>query len=401
MANNNLTIDTITRESLRVLHQKLNFVTNIVTEYDDTYAQSGAKVGNTARIRLPIQYATGTGPTMATGTGADTLENQVTLTLNTQRHVPMRFTSNEMTMKIDEFSKRHVEPAMSKLAAMIESDVLGYCVPRASNVSYGTKVDQTAIMTGRGKLQDALAPMNDRFAILDTQANIDLVTDNKSLFQAQDEIRKQYKEGHMGRHGGFNFFENTMLPSHTSGAEGGGVVYDVDTLQSGSYTSPNSMNLKVKTGTKTILAGDTLTIAGVYDVHPETKATRAALKTFTIITGGTGTGTLVVSPALIATGPHQNASAAAADGALITVGGAASTAYNSSILFQKGFAAFASADLELPKGTAGAARASFDGISLRMVQDYSIVKDQFLTRLDVLYGKEVLRPQLGHRCLHT
>ena len=65
MANVNLTIDDITRESLRVLHQKLNFCGNIVRDYDDSFAQSGAKIGNTLRVRLPYQYTSGTGATMA------------------------------------------------------------------------------------------------------------------------------------------------------------------------------------------------------------------------------------------------------------------------------------------------------------------------------------------------
>ena len=73
MANINLTIDMILRRSLRVLHQKCNFIDNIVRDFDDSFAQSGAKIGDTLRIRLPIQYATGTGPTIATGTGADSL----------------------------------------------------------------------------------------------------------------------------------------------------------------------------------------------------------------------------------------------------------------------------------------------------------------------------------------
>ena len=400
MANNNLTLGGITRESLRVLHQKLNFVTNIVTDYDDSYAQTGAKIGNDLRIRLPIQYSTGTGPTMATGTGADTLENQVTLTVNTQRHVPMRFNSNELTMKIDEFSARHIEPAMSKLAAMIENDVLGTCAPQAQHATYGTKVDFAAVMSARKKLMDSLAPMNDRTAILDTQGNIDLVTDNKSLFNAQDQINSQYKEGSMGRFGSFDFYENTLCPSHTSGTEAGGALYDVVNDQSGSYTSPNSMNLVVDTGTKTITAGDTITIAGVYEVHPESKATLAALKQFTVLTGITAAGTLVISPALIATGPHKNASAVAANNAAVTVGGAASTAYNTSLLFQKGFAAVGFADLEMPSNVEGA-RDNFDGISMRIVKDYSVVNDRTYTRLDVLYGKKVLRPQLGCRILHT
>lgn len=403
MANNNLTIDQITQESLMVLHQKLNFVTNCVTDYDDSYAKNGAKIGNSLRIRLPIQYSTGTGATMATGTGADTLENQVTLTLNSQRHVPMRFTSNEMTMKIDNFRERHIEPAMSKLAAMIENDVLGNCAAQATNTVYGgTKVEMVDVLNGRKALQQALAPLDNRFALLDPQAQVDLVNDNKSLFHASDELSKSYKEGTMGRHAGFDFFENTVLPSHTSGAEGGGVVYRTNaaTAQTGSYTAPNSMNLIVDTGTKTILAGDVITIEDVYDVHPETKASTGALKEFTVLTGTTGAGTMVISPALIASGPHQNASTGAANNKIITVKGAASTTYNTSLLFQKGFAAFGTADLELPKGVSGS-RYQHDGISLRLVEDYDIVKDRSYKRLDVLYGYKVLRPQLGCRILHT
>lgn len=401
MANNNLTIDDITRESLRILHQKLNFVTNIVTDYDDSYAQSGAKIGNSLRVRLPIQYSTGTGATMATGTGADTLENQVTLTLNTQRHVPMRFTSNEMTMKIDEFSSRHIEPAMAKLAAMIENDALSMANKATNTIFAGTKVEFQDVMDGRAKLQNDLAPMDMRYALLDPQGNVDLVVDNKSLFQDQSSLSKQYKEGAMGRFAGFDFFENTMLPSHTSGTEGGGSAYDVVGTLSGSYTSINSMNLVVDTGTKTITAGDVITISGVNEVHPETKADTGALKEFTVLTGGTGSTTLVISPAIVPTGPHKNATAAAANNATISVLGAASTAYKQSLLFQKGFAAFGTADLILPKGVAAASRQNYDGISMRIVQDYDVVKDRFLTRCDVLYGYQVLRPQLACRLLHT
>ncbi len=401
MANNNLTIDDITRESLRILHQKLNFVTNINTDYDDSYAQSGAKIGNSLRIRLPIQYNTGTGATMATGTGADTLENQVTLTLNTQRHVPMRFTSNEMTMKIDEFSSRHLEPAMAKLAAKIESDALSMAAKATNTIYAGTKVEFQDIMDGRAKLVNDLAPEDNRCAVLDPQANVDLVVDNKSLFNAQDEISKQYKMGSMGRFGGFDFYENTMMPSHTSGTEAGSANYDVAANAAGSYTSPNSMNLVVDTGTKTITAGDVITISGVNEVHPETKADTGSLKEFTVLTGGTGSTTLVISPAVIPTGPHQNASANALNNATVTVLGASATAYKQSLLFQKGFAAFGTADLILPKGVAAASRQVYDGISMRIVQDYDVVKDVFYTRADVLYGYQVLRPQLACRLLHT
>lgn len=400
MASNLLTIDMITRESLMILHQKLNFVTNIHTEYDGSFAQEGAKSGNTLRIRLPMMYGTGTGATMTTGTGADSLQNQVTLTVNTQRHVPMRFTTNEMTMKIDEFRQRHIEPAMTRLAAKIEADALSLANKAANTVFAGTKVEMADILDGRAKLQRALAPLDNRCALLDPQAQVDLINDNKALFQASDEISRQYKEGTMGRHAGFDYFENTLIPSYTSGAAAGTSNYDGVLEQSGSYTAPNSWDFNVDTGTAVIAAGDVVTLDTVFDVHPETKTSTGELKQFTVTSGGTGTTTLTLTPALIATGPYQNASNTAPNNATVTVLGTASTAYKQSLLFQKGFAVFGTADLVMPKNVEGA-RHVMDGISMRMVKDYDIVTDRIYCRLDVLYGYQALRPQLGCRVLHT
>jgi hypothetical protein len=392
----------ITREALRILHQKLNFVTNIVTDYDDSYAKEGAKIGNSLRIRNPIQYATGTGATMATGTGADTLENKVTLTVNTQRHVPMRFTSNELTMTIDDFSKRHIEPAMAILAAKIESDAFNMVDEVSNAVSAGTAVSFAEILQGRKKLVDNLAPVSDRCAILDTQAHVDTVDALKGLFHDSNAIKKQYKEGIMGRTAGMDFYENTLLPAHTTGAEGGLSNYlcNAVTAQVGSHTSPNSMSLIVDTGTKTVKEGDVFTIANVFEVD-EAKTTTTRLRQFTVLADFTGAGTITISPAIIATGPYQNCSAGAANNAALTFIGAASTAYNQSLLFQKGFAAFATADLVLPNGTDFASRQVYDGISMRIIRDYDIVKDRILTRLDVLYGYKVLRPQLACKVWHT
>lgn len=410
MANVSLTIDDITRESLRVLHQKLNFCTNIVTDYDDKFADEGAKKGDTVRIRLPIQHNTGTGSTIATGTGADTIQTNTTLQVSTQRHVPMRFTTKEMALDIDDFSSRHIEPAMSKLAAMIEKDAFDACLPYVNGVvEAGTKVEFADVMAGRKYLMDNLAPTADRYAIMDTQANVDLVVDNKGLFNSQNEIGKQYKEGMMGRFGGFDFYENSILPTQAYGTSGGTSAYDVNgagqvkTL-SATSADPTTQTLTIDQGTKVISKGQVFTIAGVYDVHPETKATLGSLKKFTVTGGDTGTATatsITITPAIIATGPYKNVSAAPANDATITFLGAASTTYNQSILFQKGFACMGTADLVLPTNQE-ASRQVYDGISMRLVRNaYDVVKDRLYTRLDVLYGFKVLRPDQAVRLLHT
>ena len=54
----------------------------------------------------------------------------------------------------------------------------------------------------------------------------------------------------------------------------------------------------------------------------------------------------------------------------------------------------ATADLEMPtSGVVEAARAEFDGISLRMITGYNITTDQLVTRMDILYGYAAIRPE--------
>ena len=56
MANTLSTIDMVTRESLRIAHEKLSFLGTIDRSYDSQYAKTGYKIGDTLRVRDPNQY---------------------------------------------------------------------------------------------------------------------------------------------------------------------------------------------------------------------------------------------------------------------------------------------------------------------------------------------------------
>ena len=114
MANSLLTASAVTREALRILHQKLNFIGSINRQYDDSFQQSGAKTGDSLKIRLPNQYSVRTGKTLDT---QDTTEQSVTLQVATQKGVDVNFSSADLTLSMDDFSKRVLDPAMSVLAA--------------------------------------------------------------------------------------------------------------------------------------------------------------------------------------------------------------------------------------------------------------------------------------------
>jgi hypothetical protein len=49
--------------------------------------------------------------------------------------------------------------------------------------------------------------------------------------------------------------------------------------------------------------------------------------------------------------------------------------------------------LRVPNGVDFAARETMDNVSMRIVSDYDIVNDVFLTRIDVLWGILVQRPE--------
>ena len=386
MANTILTPTAVTREALRILHQKLNFVGNIVREYDDSFAKSGAKIGDSLKIRLPNQYTVRSGATLST---QDTTETSTTLQVATQKGVDLNFTSVDLTMSLDDFSKRILDPAMSVLAANVEADALSMYKDVYQSVwNGGSAATYNKALDARILLQRALAPANNRTALMDSTAMADVVKDTKSLFNAQSEISTQYKEGYMGRAAGFDWMENTLIPSHTRGGSNGSYLVN--------GASQTGATLTVDNGATAPSAGDVITIAGVYSVHPETKVSTGVLQQFVIGSGATTT-SFPISPAIVTSGATQNVSGSPADNAAITFAGTASTAVGTSLLFQKEAFAFATADLVMPQGVDFASRQVLDGISMRIVRQYDINNDKFPCRLDVLYGYKTLRPQLAVR----
>jgi hypothetical protein len=396
MSNTILTPTAVTREALRILHQKLNFVGNIKRDYDDSFAKSGAKIGDSLKIRLPNQYTVRTGATLSTQV---TSEISTTLQIATQKGVDLNFTSVDLTLSLDDFSKRILDPAMSVLAANIEADALSMALDVYNNVNnIGSAITFNKLLTSRKVLNDNLTPMdNNRNMLLNTQDNVDLVDALKGLFQDSATISKQYKEGAMGRTAGFDFYENTLLANQQTGTALTATTYTVN----GAVTANGSTSVVVAVGATTFKKGDIFTVAGCNRVHPETKADTGVLQQFVVTADyAGGAGTVSFAPAIYTSGGRQNVVAAGmANGSAISKIGAASTIYKPSLAFHQDAFAFATADLVMPQGIDFAAREVMDGISMRIVRQYDINNDKFPTRLDVLYGYKTIRPELACRIL--
>lgn len=393
MSNTILTPTAVTREALRVLHAKLKFIGSINREYDSQYAKSGAKIGNDLKIRLPNQYTVRTGATIQV---QDTAEESVTLTVATQKGVDMSFSSEELTMDLDDFSKRIIQPAMAVLAAAMEQDAYSMYKNVYNMVdSDAAAIDYLDILDARRKLIENLAPDSDTFNCQLTPFHVPkLLNDLKSLQNDPRAISSNYREGMVASFAGTDFYQNTHATNHTTGTAVVG-----DTLYNVNGANQSGATLTVNTGTTTFLIGDVITIAGCNAVHPETKADLGYAQQF-VITANSGANatSLSISPAIVLSGAKQNVSAAPTDtGAITKVGGGASATLNTSMLYHKDAFTFATADLVMPQGVDFASRQVLDGISMRIVRQYDINNDMFPCRLDVLYGYKAIRPQLACR----
>ena len=121
MPNTLLTPTMITREGLRVLHNNLVFVKGVNRQYSSEFAVSGAKIGSVINVRKPNRYFVRTGPAMQV---QNTAETSVPLALTRQWGVDVNFTSAELTLSLDDFSKRILTPAMAKIASQIDYEGL-------------------------------------------------------------------------------------------------------------------------------------------------------------------------------------------------------------------------------------------------------------------------------------
>ena len=387
MANTLLNSSIITNTALAILHQKLNFVGSINRSYDDSFGRDGAKIGNSLRIKLPNRYTVRSGPTLQ---AQDTIENSVTLPITSQKGVDVNFSSTELTLNIDDFAVRILEPAMCVLAANIEADALNMAMDVFNQVNgQGTPQTFRNVLQARKILRDNLAPAGELAVRMNTQDNVDMVDSLKGLFQSSTEIAKQYRDGVLGHTAGFEFAENTFLNTITRGAEAG---YSVN----GAGQTGNA--LVVGAGTGAGLQGDVFTIAGVFRVHPETKANTGILQQFVLTAPyAGGAGTMAIAPAMSVTGGLANLATLPANGAVLTFAGTASTASGLSLAYAKDAFTFATADLVLPGGVDMAARKVMDGISMRLVRMFDINNDRFPCRLDILYGYKTIRPELAVR----
>lgn len=397
MPNQLLTLGMITREALRLFRNSNYFLRTVPRQFDDQFGRRGAKIGAQLRIRLPNDYTVRLGPTAMP---QSTNEQQTVLTLATQAGVDVAFSSAERELSLDDYSRRILAPAVNVLAARVAVDLM-------NNVNNGVNFVRNVDATGNtipptagtwlaaGALLDMMSsPRADRFVVMDPLTQSRTVTSLMGLFNPQRIISEQYIRGTLTTDTlGFDWGMDQTTSVHTTG----------------NYGTPPTVNGANQTGamlTVTPLAGnvnrgDVFSIPGVYSVNRVSKMPNALLAQFAVQQDlAAGATVIPIYPPIIRYDtttnmpqPYQTVNASPATGAALQFATAPGEVFRKNFAYYAEAVTLATAELELPQGVHEAARETYDGISMRMITDYAVMSDQFITRLDILYGSALLRPE--------
>jgi hypothetical protein len=174
-----------------------------------------------------------------------------------------------------------------------------------------------------------------------------------------------------------------------------------------------TQSLAVDGETGTYVEGDVFTIADVFAVNPRTAERYDYLQQFTVVTGRTGAGDLVITPPIIVpgsgSGTDQDVNTAfatvdsvPADDAAVTFLGAPSTPFRFSTAFHKDAISLVYAKLRMPfTGEASFASDPDSGVSIRYWRGSDISTGDHIHRWDMVFGASAMDPLLGVRISGT
>jgi hypothetical protein len=410
MSNTTLTADIIAAEALEILENNLVMGKLVHRGYEEEFDKrvNGYTPGEVISIRRPADFTVRDGATAVT---QDVVEGKTTFTVDKQKGVDFKFTSQDLTLQIDKLSERVIKPAMVQLANQVDRDLMALYKYVNNHVTLPSGgIDSFADFALAPTRMDTCAvPQGDRSAVL-SPANTWAMLGSQTALYIQDAAKGAYRDASLGRIGGIDTFMSQNVPSHTTGSRTGtdaiAASFTGDTWASTKDTNTSTINIGSMSGaTVTLKAGDTLTIADVYDVNPVTKAALPHLKMFTVVNDETASGSAVasceVTPAIIPSGSQATVAFAAGvtdiNTKTVTYQGAASTSYVQNLFFHKNAFGLVMVPMVKPPGAAEVARKSYNGYSVRVIPVYDGINDHSMWRLDILYGVKAIDPRKAVR----
>ena len=412
----------IAREGLRLLKNNLVMGSQVYRGIEEEFPGKPKK-GGTVQIRKPVRFNV-TKSRVRTSTVVS--EQYITMNVTTQAHVSWAFDSNELTMKIEDYSERYIRPAVAKLANTVDGD-LAALYSDVWNVVYessGFVTPHTFMVLGKAmqRLDEEGVPGEDRSVVFNPAAHWSMANALTALYQpavAEKAIRK----GYVGEIAGAEILMDQNIKTHTvgtfhdTGSTGSDVILVASTdaalitgIVVGNSRNQNVAlyNFRTTANISHILrVGDWFEIANVYAVNPMSGESTGTRRQFVVTADASGnsktevtTGgmvTVYVQPDMINTGPYKTIDTVPAGAAVAYFYETHNKNYPQNLCFHKNAFALAFVPLAKPDGVAFAESVTDEGYSMRVVKDYDIDNDLEIIRIDILYGVMTIYPELAVR----
>ena len=404
MGNTLITPSIIAKESLFHLENNIIMGQKVHRQYKREFV----KIGNSVTIRKPVKFVAADGATLAK---RDVIEETTSITIDNRKHVAWEFSTQDLTLTIEEYAERYLKPAMITLANTIDRAL---CVEGAQNFfnRVGTPGTTPAAFLDLANVAQRMdeEPVPDdgyRCLILNPAARWAMTNGmggagSGGIFNA-DIVHGMVRRGRLGMLANFDIYGDQNIAVHQTGIYTGSPL-----VNDAAFTNDtNSVAFDGMTGAQVgaLKKGDVITIAGVNSVNDISKEDTGQLQQFVVtadVTTAAGAGTAIVYPDIndgstASTAAYQTVTALPADNAAITIVGTADTGYPQNLGFHMNALALVTIPLELPDSATFKARADWRGYSIRVIKDYDVTNDTEVIRLDILFGTDAIYPELGVR----
>jgi hypothetical protein len=398
MSNSLATCSILAKEALAVLENMLTFASSVNRDWEDEFKSNQARgysPGQTINIKRPPRYTYRAG---RVAIPQATVESTVPLTLS-QGGTDLNFTGLERTLSVQQLESK-LQAAMATVANEVDRQGLQLARFQTFNTlgTPGTLPNTQALalaaVTGLNQRLDEMGAPRDRqrALVMNPALNAAAVTGFAGLFNGQSTLEKQFARGVMVDSLGLSYSMDQNVDTHTNGTAVVGTNTVNGAGQTGATITVNALNGTVTKGTK-------ITFAGVFAVNPQSRTSTGTLAQFTVTADAANAATsLLISPAIVATGAFQNVSTTPANAATITIFGTASGSFNANVAFHKDAFTLAMVPMYAPpsgKGVIDVAQESYKGMSMKVTEFYDGVNDNYIMRFDVLFGWAATYPELA------
>jgi hypothetical protein len=402
MTNTFATCSIIAKESLAILENMLSFSGGVNRDFESEFSSNmsrGYAPGQTINIKKPPRYNYRSGR-VAVPQG--TTESTIPLTLS-QGGTDLNFNGIERTLSVTQMEKK-LKAAMATVANEIDRQGLDLARVATFNClgTPGTAPNTQALALGmvtdlNRRLDDMSAPRDgERSLVMNPALNAAGVVGFAGMFNSQQVLDKQMRRGVMVDSLGLAYSMDQNVALHANGTQN-----VAGTNINGANQTGSSVTVVATTGT--ITRGSKITLPGVFAVNPQSRASTGVLAQFTVTADvASGATSIPISPAIVTTGAFQNVTASPTSGSPYTIFGTASGSFAANVAYHRDAFTLAMVPMYAPpggKGVIDVAVESYKGLNLKVTEFYDGINDNYIIRLDVLFGWAAPYPELA--CIYA